>query len=134
MKYDYKFATGTETVELDEKWVKVLKDLDKKEDAQRKLNERHTVFLETANDYSTWGVDFQEFFEDVEPSFREKMIEKLPMAMEQLRPAQRELIDSVYFQKMSQQELADEFGVTQGAISQRLATAIKNLKKFLEKS
>jgi RNA polymerase sigma factor (sigma-70 family) len=59
---------------------------------------------------------------------------KLPKALEQLKPAQRNIIQLYYFKRLSQNEISKILGISQGAVSQRLAVAEKNLKKFLQKT
>ena len=61
---------------------------------------------------------------------RKNNIQRLYHAIAQLSPKQRDLIQSIYFDNVSVSEYASREGVTQSAISQRLMTARKKLRKF----
>lgn len=50
-----------------------------------------------------------------------------------LDPKYRELIDLVYLQGYTQQEIADEFGIPLGTVKTRISTAIKMLRNILIK-
>ena len=55
-------------------------------------------------------------------------------AIHSLDAKQQELITAVFYQKRTVSQIARESGVSQAAISQRLQTAIKNLRKLLKKT
>lgn len=132
MKYEYKTATGIIVVEITEDWCEVLKELDRKEqNNEHKETRRHSTLNNGIDDYEWLAVDD----EDLADLFREPTIkEKLNSALEQLNEQQKALINALFYKNKTQVEYAAELGVTQGAISQRLAVIIKKLKKLLEKS
>lgn len=132
MKYNYKFATGTETVEIDEKWAEVLKDLDKVEyNSARKIS-TNCLFFDSDNEYSNWGAEEDSEIESFIDGETEE--ERLQKAINKLKPSQKEIIFAIYFQGLKQTEYAEKLGVNQSNISRRLQTAEKNLKKFLQKT
>lgn len=132
MKYEYKTATGISVIEITDEWCEVLKELDRKEqNNEHKETRRHSSLNNGIDDYEWLSVDDESLAE----LFREPTLkEKLNSALEQLNEQQTALIKALYYQNKTQAEYATELGITQGAISQRLAVIIKKLKKFLEKS
>ena len=60
--------------------------------------------------------------------------ERIHNAINQLTDKQRELAQKVFFEGMTLTDIAKEKGVSQPAITQQLATVIKKLKKFLQKT
>ena len=76
---------------------------------------------------------------DDSPSVEEQVfarieIQKLHKALSMLAPEQQKIIKLVYFDGIEQQEVARLFGISKGAISQRLQTIYKKLKEFYEKT
>lgn len=133
MKYNYKFATGTETIEVNEKWAEILNELDNED-----FNNWHkeTRRSESLNEIGSWIKDPRCEIETMfkEPTLCETMLSKLPKALEMMKPSQRKIIAYYYFDHKNQTEIATVLGITQGAVSQRLATAEKNLKEILQKT
>jgi RNA polymerase sigma factor (sigma-70 family) len=130
MKYAYRFTDETSTtIEVSEEFLKELRKLDAQEYNSQRKEEYHCTSLDTQNDYSRWLEEAND-----ELSFLESMKMKLPKALEQLKPAQRNIIQLYYFKRLSQNEISKILGISQGAVSQRLAVAEKNLKKFLQKT
>lgn len=60
--------------------------------------------------------------------------ERLHNAIKHLSDKQRELAQKVFYDGMTLTAIAKEKGVSQPAITQQLATVIKKLKKFLQKT
>ena len=60
-------------------------------------------------------------------------LEKLRKGMEILSDKEREVIEYIYFKNMTEQQMADCFGVSQQAIHKRKCKVLTKLKKFLEK-
>lgn len=74
-------------------------------------------------------------FEDEESDLEEKLIkdemyEELHKAISTLSKEQQWLIYEVYFKGRPQVEIAKELGVSKMAVTLRLQTILKNLKKF----
>ena len=133
MKYNYKFATGTETIEVDEKWSEILNGFDNEDFNNWQTENRRS---ESLNDVGPWAknphCEIEAMFE--EPSFRQTMLSRLPEALEKMKPIQRRIIDLYYFYHKNQMEIASILGINQCNVSRRLATAEKSLKKILQKT
>lgn len=131
MKYTYEFSDEENTIEIDEKWLAQLKNLDNKELANQKKESRKHYHLESCV-YE--GKDFEDQNNDINLLFEnQSMEERLHIAISKLKPKQRNLILAIYFEGISVNDYAAQEGVKQNAISMRLARAKNNLKKFLEK-
>lgn len=82
-------------------------------------------------DGSDWSdsimVDFLE--EDNAEMLADEELRRLYAAMGKLTERQKEVIELYYFKGMTQQEIADELGITQVAVTQCMSRAIKTLKK-----
>ena len=78
-------------------------------------------------------LDKNEVSESLEDILEKKMtIEKLHACIAKLTEKQQELIQYLYFDGLSQEEVAEIFGITQSAVSQRKATVIKKLRKLMK--
>ena len=126
MKYTYSTATGPVEIDIDEKWAKVLNSLDNEDfNNYQKENRRH-ISINTNE-----GKFIVDPHNDIEELFKEDELtlkEKLPYALEslkRLKPNQYAIIKAIYFDGIKQADYAKQCGVSQGAISQRLATAKK---------
>ena len=130
MKITYKFVTGeVAEVEVSEEIGAVIVDLDRQE-----YNNDHK---ETRRHYSLEGKVYEGMDYAVEDSDLEALFagptdeERLHAAIRQLSPDQKEMVRAIYFENMSVNDYAARMGVTQSAISHRLQTVKKKLKKFL---
>ena len=130
MKITYKFVTGEVTeVEVSEEIGAVIIDLDRQE-----YNNEHK---ETRRHYSLEGKVYEGMDYAVEDSGLEALFagptdeERLHAAIRQLSPDQQEMVQAIYFENVSVNDYAVRMGVTQSAISHRLQTVKKKLKKLL---
>ena len=129
MKITYEFVTGEISgVEVDERLGGMLLDLDR----QQYNNDQK----ETRRHFSLNGMDYEgELFvsaEDTEgEAVRREDMAWLYSAMEILSPAQRELLEKVYFEERKITDIAREEGVSEAAIRNRLKKIYSRLKKFL---
>lgn len=130
MKITYKFVTGEVTeVEVSEEIGAVIVDLDRQE-----YNNNHK---ETRRHYSLEGKVYEGMDYAVEDSGLEALFagptdeERLHVAIRQLSPDQQEMVRAIFFENVSVNDYAARMGVTQSAISHRLQTVKKKLKKFL---
>ena len=127
MKYQYKTATGKHEVEVDNGWGGVLFELDRHEYNNNQTETHRHASLDAFNldgDLFRSGEDIPTEFEANERDAA------LNTAIEKLKPAQRDLIRSIYFDGIPISDYAKAEGVSQPAISQRLATTIKKLKNL----
>lgn len=130
MKITYKFVTGeVAEVEVSEEIGAVIVDLDRQE-----YNNDHK---ETRRHYSLEGKVYEGMDYAVEDSGLEALFagptdeERLHAAIRQLSHDQQEMVRAIYFENVSVNDYAARMGVTQSAISHRLQTVKKKLKKFL---
>ena len=130
MKITYKFVTGeVAEVEVSEEIGAVIVDLDRQE-----YNNDHK---ETRRHYSLEGKVYEGMDYAVEDSGLEALFagptdeERLHAAIRQLSPDQQEMVRAIYFENVSVNDYAVRMGVTQSAISHRLQTVRKKLKKLL---
>lgn len=131
MKIKYEFATETVEIEVDETWGTVLVDLDRQEYNNDHAETRRHCSLDA---YGENHMDLASEEDSFTALLRRETTEAIEKALEQLKPAHRELIQALFFDGISNEEYASRCGVTPGAISQRKATALKKLKKFLKKT
>ena len=129
MKITYEFVTGeVSEAEGDERLGGMLLDLDRQQYNNDKKETRRHVSLA--------GMDYEgELFvsaEDTEgEAVRREDMAWLYSAMEILSPAQRELLEKVYFEERKITDIAREEGVSEAAIRNRLKKIYSRLKKFL---
>ena len=130
MKITYKFVTGeVAEVEVSEEIGAVIVDLDRLE-----YNNDHK---ETRRHYSLEGKVYEGMDYAVEDSGLEALFagptdeERLHAAIRQLSHDQQEMVRAIYFENVSVNDYAARMGVTQSAISHRLQTVKKKLKKLL---
>lgn len=130
MKITYKFVTGeVAEVEVSEEIGAVIVDLDRLE-----YNNDHK---ETRRHYSLEGKVYEGMDYAVEDPGLEALFagptdeERLHAAIRRLSPDQQEMVRAIYFENVSVNDYAARMGVTQSAISHRLQTVKKKLKKLL---
>ena len=128
--YRYHFSNG-ETISIDvpDDWGEILIDLDRQE-----YNNDHK---ETRRHYSLEGKAYEGKDYAVEDPGLEALFagptdeERLRTAIQKLSPDQQAMIRAIYFENVSVNDYAARMGVTQSAISHRLQTVRKKLKKLL---
>ena len=130
MKITYKFVTGeVAEVEVSEEIGAVIVDLDRQEYNNDHKETRRHYSLE-ARVYE--GMDYAVEDSDLEALFAGPTNEeRLRAAIQKLDPDQQAMIRAIYFERVSVNDYAARMGVTQSAISHRLQTVKKKLKKFL---
>jgi RNA polymerase sigma factor (sigma-70 family) len=129
LKINYKFANETVEIEVSEDWGNILIDLDRQEyNVNHRETRRHTT-LNSENEDGEWlAVEDAE----IDALFTEEGgAEKLHSAISQLSPKQQKLVQAIYFDGISVNDYATGEGVDQSAISHRLQTIYKKIKKFL---
>lgn len=79
------------------------------------------------------GVDIEDSRLNVEQNYiDEEENQELYAAISQLTPRQKELIEMIYFEEMSQEMVSQKIGVAQATVSVTLDRAIENLKKIMK--
>lgn len=127
----YRFADGhTEEIEVTEEFAESYAELEHGDKlVERKETRRHQSLdksMEHGFDVPDLRVDIQAEVERRQDNLR------LHNAVARLSPAQCELLKEIYFNGVSQSEIAKREGVGKTAISNRLARILARLKKFLE--
>ena len=129
MKIQYKFATETISIDVPDDWGEILIDLDRQEYNNDHKETRRHYSLE-AKVYE--GMDYAAEDSGLEAIFAGPTDEeRLHTAIWQLSPDQQAMIRAIYFDGVSVNDYAARMGVTQSAISHRLQTVKKKLKKLL---
>ena len=129
MKIQYKFVNETISIDVSDDWGEILIDLDRQE-----YNNDHK---ETRRHYSLEGKVYEGMDYAVEDPGLEALFagptdeERLRTAIQKLSPDQQAMIRAIYFDGVSVNDYAARMGVTQSAISHRLQTVKKKLKKLL---
>ena len=129
MKIQYKFVNETISIDVPDDWGEILIDLDRLE-----YNNDHK---ETRRHYSLEGKVYEGMDYAAEDSGLEALFagptddERLRAAIQKLDPRQQAMIRAIYFEGVSVNDYAVRMGVTQSAISHRLQTVKKKLKKLL---
>ncbi len=147
MKISYTSVTGQiHEIEVTDDWGAIVLDLDRQEKNQnRKETRRHTAldsydYIDTDADsnprLSRDAFEYRnhicansaEIVADLECKYTRQHIRE---AVAMLKPAQRDLITAIYFNGVPVHDYAKREGVDHSAISHRLQTAYKHLKKLL---
>ncbi|MBR6573325.1 MAG: hypothetical protein IKK77_06390 [Clostridia bacterium] len=104
-----------------------------KNDSKHRANETQFSALLGGDDGAY--ENFHEFVDnDSNPEeliFRAMMVEKLYRALAHLEEADRELIEAIFFQEMTERAYAEKKGVYRNAIHKRKQKILQELKKFL---
>ncbi|MCF1428607.1 MAG: sigma-70 family RNA polymerase sigma factor [Shewanella sp.] len=88
------------------------------------------------NREDAYGDDIWPLFEDSDnvDGFGDHMLsEKLLENMDKLPLLQRQVVQGVYLQELSQQELAERLGIPIGTVKSRLRLGLEKLRSYLEK-
>lgn len=127
----YKFADGTTNeVEITEDIYLIHLELLQQEKRNHwKETRRHTSLYY----FTDMGIDFEDKRTEspLDLYIRKENIASIRKAMLYLTDKRRELIQKVYFQEMSFRAIAKEKGLSKSAISQRMKTIYKHLRKHL---
>lgn len=128
MKIEYKFVTGTVEVEVPDDWGALLVDLDRQEYNNDHRETRRHCSLEAYNLDDALLPSDEDVVRDI---LKAEDDGRLHEALSRLDADQRELIDALYFEGIKAADFAKQKGVSPSAITQRKATALKKLKRFL---
>ncbi len=127
----YKFVDGTtNAVEVTEDIYLIHLQLTKEEISNnRRETRRHTSLYY----FTDMGIDFEDKRTEspLELYIRKENIASVRKAMSHLTDKRRELIRKAYFEEKSFRAIAKEKGLSKSAISQRMKTIYKHLRKNL---
>lgn len=128
MKIKYDTATGMVEIEVDDKWGAIITEMDRKESNLARKERRHCVHLDITMDHAkclgTVENDPQEMYKETES------MRKLRHALEELTPKQRRLVEKLFYEGLTQSEIAKEEHISQSAVAQQWKTILKKLRKF----
>lgn len=147
MKINYHFSNNETTeIEISNEWGENILELDRQEyNINRKETRRHTALdaYEYLDDHADTNPrlsrdafefrrricsDSAEIAAGLE---RKYTLQHIRNAINKMKPEQRDLIRAIYFEGISVNDYAKSEGVSHSAISHRLQTAYKHLKKLL---
>lgn len=128
--YTYIFPDGTKSeVEVTDETYERLMRMDEDERKQNYNYKRHNVSLSA---FTYDGEDFADKDIDlIEKVIKNEDEERVRIAISTLTEKQRELVNSVYYERISVVEIAKQQGVDKSAISHRLERIKEKLKKIL---
>ncbi len=131
MKIMYEFAAGEIVeIEVDEALGEIIVELER---VEYNYNRRETRRHESYSDDNDKQEKLEDKSIDVEAAAEWNADKKnLEDAISQLKPHQQELVQKIFYQGLSETEVARELGVSQQAISKQLRVIYKNLKNFLD--
>ena len=127
MKIQYKFATETVTIEVDDRWGELLVDLNRQEyNNDHKETRRHSSMDALAEQGVLFAAEQDALAALFQESSRTDMLRE---AIKTLKPAQQRLVQAVYYDGV--RDYAAREGVDPSAITHRLRTIKNKLKKLL---
>lgn len=131
MKIEYKYVTGeTVEIEVSEEWSKILIELDRQEyNINHKETRRHVYYGASCDD-GEWLAD-----ESLNPEVliqEKEEAAKCESAFRSLTEEQSQLIKRVYEDHIGITAYAKECGITQQAVSKRVKTIRRKMKKVLD--
>jgi len=130
MHYEYTTATGPVAIEVDEQYYNLLDELDIEEkNSNRKHSRRHPISLNDVDFEGDWFADNTDILGEL---IRREDSERLWAAILELNPEQQELLRRVYSLEDKIVRLAEEQGVTEAAIRDRLKRIYRRLQKKLQ--
>lgn len=130
MKISYEFVTGEiSEIEVDDALGEMLLDFDRQQYNNDHKETRRHVSLD-GMEYE--GAPFISEADTANEMERREDMARLFSAMKTLSPAQRELVEKVYFEERSFASIAREEGVGESAIRDRMKRIHKKLEKILK--
>lgn len=129
-EYTYYFVDGTKnTILVEDKWYDILKGFDDEERKARYNYNRHNKQLSLVNYEGIAFADRRGNPYDELIYVAERV--KVDKALASLTEKQTELFEMVFYERRKIIDIAEEQGVTQQAITDRLCRIKKKLQKFL---
>ena len=131
-KYYAVFTDGQgveQKVEVAKEVASTIMNIQREEDALCRNNRRNTISLDSL-DY-----EGEVFATCDDYQFDEELTqeEKVDIVLKQMKPEQAELLKLVFFEGLTQEQIAEIKGGSRQAVSQRIITAKNAFKKIFEK-
>lgn len=129
MKIKYEFVTG-EVVEIDvdEEIGRTIIELERQEYNNNHSETRRHFSLDSMEFEGAIFTDHTDVLSDLE---LEEKINEIHTAIAKLNPERQDLLQAIFFDDVMVSEYANKKGVDHSAISHRLKTVYKKLKKYL---
>ena len=129
MQFTYKTATGNITIDVDEEWVAILQDCDREEYNNDHAETRRHYHFE-ACEYE--GQDYADDDDAIERLLEADAAKRTVMPLlGKLTPAQRDVIDALFYKGMTAREYATSRNLDETTVSLTKKAALKKMKKFL---
>ena len=128
MKYQYKFGTGIEDVELDEEWIAILKDFDRLENNHNKRQQNHTAVHYDA-------FEFVPGFMAQEDDGLTALLDGTPAfeyAIDHLLPRHREILYRRASRGETFKDIGKSYGISASAIHHYYTNICSRFKKYYE--
>lgn len=76
---------------------------------------------------------FRDFEEEIlEKILAEETLERLHIALKKLKPSERNIIHKLFWENKNQTQLADEYGITQQTMHEKITRILAKLLKFMK--
>ena len=131
MKFEYTFVTGKVSIDVDEEWVSILKDLDHEEAKNERKETRRHCSLDACTYEGESFVSEDAAFERFLESDSAKSL--ITPALEVLTKKQEEVVEALFYNHQTAKEFADSRGVCEMAVSKLRKAALKRIEVFLRK-
>jgi len=112
----------TQEIEISKDVANALKTEQRYENAVKRANERHTVSIDLFN-YESDAFAYYDSYDFENDTAELSNEEKVHYVLERMKPKQANLLRILFFDGMTQEQIAKSEGVSQAAIAQRLMTA-----------
>lgn len=129
MKYTYWTQTGPVGVDVDEKWLEILREIDREEYNSNQKETRRHIQLDVSRDKSQWLDNNEEPIEDT--ICRLETAEALDEAIANLTAKQRDVFMAIHFYGFNISEFAKIKELNKSTVARHLNAAEKKLKNFL---
>lgn len=137
MKIRYEFVNGeVAIVEVNDEVGRYILDSRRKESSSNRYHRRWCRSLDAVTDKSEWKSDLRcdpchMIAQSLEEEWKNANDHKRTVAFAKLSQKQKDLLEALCIDKLTEEAYAKKIGVTQSAIAHQLATIRKKLKKLL---
>ena len=138
MKYKYMFVDESVEIELDEKWVELLKDLDRTEASNDKKERRRHCTLSVKGSDGAWLRDseydpWEMIGRETTAMKRDRERRQMKETYQMLTPTQKQTVLDMSKKGLSRREYARRLGVSPQAIDKRISQIQKKYEEISKK-
>lgn len=121
-------------IEVEESFVETFDEMESEREREYRRDEwRKRNYLNSIDSIRESGHDIVDDSQGPdEKAIENEEYKSLHSAIKKLRPKQQELVQRIYFNEEKARDIAEEWGVTESAISHQMATILNALKKYLK--